>query len=115
MKLCVTLYVATPIMSYGGAEQHCIPVSNSSREVNLSCPIQPGALRESYSVYWVSEPLGVFSNEYEISVTVNQSSSLEYQCMVSIQHRSDQNTTATYYSPAIILKEIGKFLNSYVE
>lgn len=101
-------------MNHDCPEEHWCTVltSNSSREVNLSCSIQPGALRESYSVYWVSETFGVFSNinEYEISVPVNQSSSLEYQCVVSIQHRSDQNSTVTYYSPTIILDGIGKFL-----
>lgn len=97
-------------MDYGVAEEHCITLSpNSSRKVNLSCPIQQGALKESYSVYWVSEAFGVFSNVYETSVTVNQSSSLEYQCAVSIQHRSDRNTTVTYYNPTIIFKGIGKF------
>ena len=85
------------------------PTPDSVREINFSCPIRPGGLEESYFVQWLSyTPVTVLSsNNYDISVTTDPTSSLEYQCRVAIQHRSDQNDAVLYNGPRIVLEKKG--------
>ena len=92
-----------------------LPNRNSSRDIELSCPITPGVLNERYSVVWqASNSGGGFTTladsrgEYNLSVTVNSSPQPKYQCRVSIQHRSDQVATQDYHGPEIIINRKGE-------
>ena len=115
MVQCVSslhLIIASPALNYDDMQVYryiTFPTRESSRLINLSCPIRPGALHKSYSVEWESETV-IISKDYDISVTVTTtSSSLQYQCRVSIRHRSDQEETSTYEGPVISLKGNGNF------
>ena len=75
------------------------PTPDSSRDIELSCPIRPGALEDSYSVEWqASNPGSEFAAledkaYYDISVSITPSLKHTYRCMVSIQHRNTVNAT----------------------
>ena len=90
---------------------------SSTHNIRLSCPITPGALEKSYSVVWqASNPGSGFTTLdgseglYDFSVTVSSSSQSEYQCRVSIQHRSDQVATQDYDGPEIIVEKLGEIV-----
>ena len=92
------------------------PTGYSSREVNLSCPIRPGALSDSYSVQWESsipgEGFTIVDNEhYDITEDIHPTYRHQYQCKVTIQHNND--VEETYYCPMIIINKIGKILPIY--
>ena len=82
------------------------PTRESTREVTLTCAIQPGALSESYSVVWRRiKPTGVRYSDGTFSVTVNETTEMssvpsEYQCTVNIQHNSTVNKP---YEPARLI------------
>ena len=82
------------------------PTRESTREVTLTCAIQPGALSESYSVVWRRiKPTGVRYSDGTFSVTVNETTEMssvpsEYQCTVNIQHNSAVNKP---YEPARLI------------
>ena len=104
-------------MNYDGTTSHryiTFPTGDSSREVNLTCPIRPGALSDSYSVQWESSIPGVpgftifDTGNYTITEDIHPTSRHQYQCRVTIQHRSDQSGTETYNGPMIVLNKTGK-------
>ena len=77
-----------------------LPDDDSSVSTELQCDIQPGALRQRYSVQWVH----VFNIGFRIipvdmfNLTLNVSSSTSgslYQCSVTINHDSN-GRTVTY-------------------
>ena len=89
------------------------PTGDSSREVNLTCPIRPGVLNDSYSVQWESSIPGVpgftivDTEHYDITQDINSTSLHQYQCKVTIQHRSDESRKETYNGPMIIINKLG--------
>ena len=93
------------------------PNRSSNRQIELSCPITPGALEESYNVEWQESNFGggftTLKNsegQYNFSVTVSSSSQSKYQCRVFIQHRSDQVATQDYDGPEIIVEKLGEIV-----
>ena len=77
--------------------------TSDSREVTLTCPITPGPLSDQYTVEW----MGTDRKDYNIKEDIDPSSSLQYQCIVSIQHRSDQENP-TEYSNTITIETLGE-------
>ena len=105
-------------MDYDGTVRHryiTFPTADS-REVNLTCPIRPGALSDSYSVQWESSIPGVDgftivdTGHYDITEDIDPTSRHQYQCKVSIQHRNDQTGTETYDGPMIVLNKTGNIV-----
>ena len=86
------------------------PTADSSREVNLTCPIRPGALSERYTVRWQSSTnrLENFGN-YDIAEDINPTSGDHFQCIVTILHiYSEDIVLEVYNGPMIVLNKIGK-------
>ena len=117
------LHLAEPDLYDGTVIQRNItfPTADSSREVNLNCSIRPGALSDSYSVQWESSIPGIpeFTivdiENYDIRENIDQASRHQYQCKVTIQHRSDNSGKITYIGPVIVLNKIGKIFTPVVD
>ena len=111
-------YVAPPATNYDNAPQRLryviFPTPDSSRVIELSCPIRPGALEESYSVEWqTSNPGGGYttlenSAHYDFPVNITPSPQPVYRCRVSIQHRNDSEDTIPYNGPQIMIENKGE-------
>ena len=111
-------YVASPATNYKNTPvRHCyvvFPTPDSSRAVNLSFSIRPGALEESYSAEWLASNPGdgvttlEDSAHYDLLVKITPSSQYQYQCRVSIQHRSDQEVLERHDGPEIIIEKKGE-------
>ena len=106
-------------MNYDGVERLrniTFPTPESSRDINLSCPIGPGALSERYRVKWVSRTPGVdgfifLQNKYNITVSHASSARDQYECQVTITHRIGQGVneiTRRYDGPMIVIKNYGE-------
>ena len=69
-----------------------LPDADSVVSTELQCDIQPGALRQRYSVQWkqiLNENSYIIANEGMFNLTLNVNSSLngsQYQCEVTIDH-----------------------------
>ena len=110
--------VGAPAESYEGTttlRYLTFPSPDSSRDIELSCPIRPGVLEERYTVDWQgtypqSRTFILFSNSsfYDFSVNTVPSSQRQFQCRVNIQHRSDLSHTTFYSGPTIIVERKGK-------
>ena len=86
------------------------PTPDSIREITLTCPITPGPLSDSqYSVEWIGTDGSTVINrkDYSIKEDIDPSSSPQYQCIVTIQHRSDQDDTIVY-NVTITIESLGK-------
>ena len=112
-------HLAEPDLNFDDTEIRHItfPTGDSSREVNLSCSIRPGALSDSYSVQWESRIPGVpgfkilDTEHYDITEHIHPTSRDQYQCKVTIQHRSDETGTETYDGPVIVFYKLGKIVS----
>jgi hypothetical protein len=86
------------------------PSHDHTRRVNLSCAIQPGALKDNYRVSWSRVAPNIFPySEDTFKITVNETTEVsstpsEYQCIVTIDHSSmdDEN----YIPPTIVVQKI---------
>ena len=54
----------------------------------------------------------VDTGNYTITEDIHRTSLHQYQCKVSIQHRSDQSGTVTYNGPMIVLNKTGNIVYS---
>ena len=69
-----------------------LPDADSVVSTELQCDIQPGALRQRYSVQWrqiFNDNSYIIANEGIFKLTLNVNSSLngsQYQCEVTIDH-----------------------------
>ena len=68
-----------------------LPDADSVVPTELQCDIQPGALRQRYSVQWkhIFEDIYIIANKGMFNLTLNISSSQngsQYQCRVTIDH-----------------------------
>ena len=107
----LTLLSAQPSTNYSGQSQlHQVELPNADSVVStkLQCDIQPGALRQRYSVQWrqmsFNESYIVIENEGNFNLTLNVSSSLngsQYQCEVTVNH--DGSNTRDYDGVLITL------------
>ena len=84
-----------------------------SREVNLICAIQPGALAERYTVEWDQlkpnfRQLSVTMYNITDSVISEEIPSVptEYRCTVAVQHSSNRGD----YKASVIFHKSGKNL-----
>ena len=109
-------YVAPPATNYDNASRLryvVFPTPDSSRVIELSCPIRPGALEESYSVEWQTSTGSGFttlpdSSYYDFPVAITPSPQPVYRCRVSIQHRNDSKDTIPYNGPEIMIENKGE-------
>ena len=86
--------------------------SDSPRNINISCDIMPGSLRQQYGVKWVNistvnEAMTDLPREYDIELQIAAMGDVEYRCIVDIQHRSDRNMTELYYGKRISITQKG--------
>ena len=94
---------AQPSTDYSGqsvTHEVELPDDDSSVSTELQCDIQPGALRQRYSVQWVQ--VFIFNNSANLyignmfNLTLNVSSSTSgslYQCYVTINHNGSGLTS----------------------
>ena len=77
-----------------------LPDDDSSVSTELQCDIQPGALRQRYSVQWIQ--VFIFNNStdiyigdmFNLTLTVNSSTNGSlYQCHVTINHNGSGLTS----------------------
>ena len=89
------------------------PSLESMRKVNLSCAIQPEALKENYRVSWrrvKPTPTSYSDNTFNITVTeMTEMSSIpsEYRCIVSIDHSSTIQDE-DYNPPIVVVHKRGE-------
>ena len=85
---------AQPSTDYSGqsvTHEVELPDDDSSVSTELQCDIQPGALRERYSVQWVqvfnTSHINIAEGMFNVTLTVNFSTNGSlYQCYVTINH-----------------------------
>ena len=72
-----------------------LPNTDSTETGELICDIQPGALRQRYSVVWIDSN-SFFGDTFNITVNVSYSLFDKlYQCIVTVDHNG-QGITRTY-------------------
>ena len=109
---CTLFFAASPPTDYTTPKmpQYILfPTRESTREVTLSCAIQPGALSESYSVVWRRVQPTAFTysaDTFSITVTETASNNSEYRCRVTIVHSSTVNEE--YNPPILIVQKKGE-------
>ena len=85
----------------------------SSREVELTCAIQLGALgdRDRYHVQWIASntPAVITMDTFNLTRDVSAQSSVTYHCNVRIQHSNDEQDSVGYDGPEITINTIGEF------
>lgn len=89
------------------------PTSDSSRAINLSCDIRPGVREEQYAVEWQQNSFTSLPYDtFDISVSLQPSSSTQqYQCRVTIEHRNDTGASKKVYNgPIITLEQKGIYI-----
>lgn len=84
-----------------------LPDDNSTVSTELQCDIQPGALRQRYSVQWVqdfnSSNISIDRDMFNLTLSVNSSTNgSRYQCYVTINH-NDSGLTSTYKGRLIVV------------
>ena len=78
-----------------------LPDDDSSVSTELQCDIQPGALRQRYSVQWIqvfmSSDMNIARDMFNLKLTVNSSTSGSlYQCCITINHNDANGLTSNY-------------------
>ena len=110
LKYLLSCIPAFPAVDDTMRHRYVIFSTPDSREISLMCPIRPGPLSDSqYTVEWIGTDGSTVINrkDYDIKEDIDLSSSLQYQCIVTIQHRSDQDDT-TVYNDTITIESLGK-------
>ena len=96
---------AQPSTDYSGqsvTHEVELPDDDSSVSTELQCDIQPGALRQRYSVQWRvqiynSSDIYIFGDTFNLTLTVSSSTSgSRYQCYVTINHNDANGLTILY-------------------
>ena len=87
-----------------------LPDQTNSREIELSCAIRPGALKDRYSVQWIqTDPPPIIDiNQFTILIlrSIDSVSSAVYQCRVTIAHSI--RVTREYPGPRINIQTRGE-------
>ena len=78
-----------------------LPDDNSSVSTELQCDIQPGVLRERYSVQWIQVfntcHINITGDMFNLPLTVNSSTNGSlYRCNVTINHNGSGLTSINY-------------------
>ena len=92
---------AQPSTDYSGqsvTQEVELPDDDSSVSSELQCDIQPGALRQRYSVQWVqvfnSSDINKAGDMFNLTLNVSSSTSGSlYQCHVTINHNGSRLTS----------------------
>ena len=118
------MYTAQPRTNYPDmftAYEVELPNMDSTMAVELICDIQPGALRQRYSVNWMYTPpnssyIFTVGNEFNLTQNITYlSNDSNYQCRVTIDHDGKGNissyegryiTIVTTISEGITLSEV---------
>ena len=95
---------AQPSTDYSGqsvTHEVELPDDDSSVSTELQCDIQPGAMRQRYSVLWVqiinSSDIYIFGDMFNLTLTVSSSTNGSlYQCYVTINHNDANGLTSIY-------------------
>ena len=84
--------------------------THDNREIILTCPITPGPFSDQYTVEWIGTDGSTVINrkDYSIKEDIAPSSSPQYQCIVTVQHRSDQDDTTSMYIDFVAIETLGK-------
>ena len=85
---------AQPSTDYSGqsvTHEVELPDDDSSVSTELQCDIQPGAMRQRYSVQWVqvfnTSHINIAGGLFNVTLTVNSSTNGSlYRCYVTINH-----------------------------
>ena len=77
-----------------------LPDDDSSVSTELQCDIQPGAMRQRYSVQWVqtfnSSDIYIVGDMFKLTlIIISYTDGSQYQCYVTIDH-DGIGTTGTY-------------------
>ena len=102
-------FSAQPSTDYSGqsvTHRVELPDDDSSVSTELQCDIQPGALRQSYSVQWIqvfnTSHIIITEGMFSLTLTVNSSTSGSlYRCCVTIIH-NDANGLSSIYKGRLI-------------
>ena len=81
-----------------------LPDDDSSVSTKLQCDIQPGAMRQRYSVQWVQIIYSsIVGDMFNLTLTVNSSTrGSQYQCCVTINHNGS-GLTSIYKGRLIVV------------
>ena len=87
-----------------------LPDDDSSVSTELQCDIQPGAMRQRYSVQWIqvfnSSDVNIPGGMFNLTLSVSSfTSGSHYQCNVTIDHDGN-GTTGTYEGRLNIVTEV---------
>ena len=88
------------------------PSLDHTRKVNLSCAIQPGALKDNYRVIWRRvQPTALSYSDDTFNITVTEMTEMsstpsEYRCIVTIDHSSMEDED--YTPPRIVVQKRGE-------
>ena len=102
-SIIIYSFTAQPSSDYSGlsrSHQVDLPDADSVVATELQCDIQPGALRQKYSIRWrqlLHDSYVLIAEERSFSLTLNVNYSLnglQYQCKVTIDH--DGSITQDY-------------------
>ena len=111
---------AQPSTDYSGqsvTHEVELPDDDSTVSTELQCDIQPGAMRQRYSVQWIQTfntfNINIDGDMFNLTLTVSSSTNgSQYQCNVTIDHDGN-GTTGTYEgqlnTAVIMLKGIFMF------
>ena len=113
-SIVILNFTAQPSTNYSGVLQiHDVQLLDADSIVStvLECDIQPGALRQSYSVLWKqlqhNETSHIINdNGFNLTLSVNYSvDGSQYQCEVTIDH-DGEGVSMTYEGRTIIIRGI---------
>ena len=101
MVFHIVSFTAQPSTNYSGQtviHEVELPDYDSSVSTKLQCDIQPGALRQRYSVQWVqdinSSNINIAGDMFNLTLSVNSSTNgSQYQCYVTINHNGSGLTS----------------------
>ena len=100
---------AQPSTNYSGqsvTHEVELPDDDSSVSTELQCDIQPGAMRQRYSVQWIqvfnSSDISIAGDMFNLTLTVNSTTNGSlYQCCVTINHNGSGLTS--FYNGRLIV------------
>ena len=106
------LFIASPVINVSEKVHWYIPLSaaNSYPEINLSCPIKPGAMEDRYMFQWrVNSSTGesVVLNDVTHIISINVSGPAYYQCTATVAHSAGH--TCSYDGPLINVQSHGEY------
>ena len=106
---CPFTQLSPALTTWGSSHEVELPDADSVVPAELQCDIQPGALRQRYSVQWkqiLNDNNYIIVNKGMFNLTLNVSSSLngsQYQCEVTIDHDNSSVQIQSYDDVLITL------------